>query len=187
MSGDAFLSVVVSVLPPLVALSSQEHAEDCDLAVHAEIENKRRTVLHYSGPGSKSFRVEMVGEGQGGEVIKRDGRPYERSNTKGTARYGSTFEADEGEVKVAARETTANAGHYTHQLPTKDCPRGRLNVSENANETETKSTTATLPARFKQAARIGEASVSRWNETHRSTLRRNQRALAAMGKAIYFQ
>lgn len=150
------LSLAASALPRLVALANQTRVEDCDLAIHAEVENARSALLSLCSLGASGSGIEQLVEANAGEGALGSRRP----KLRGPASEDGAFGADVGETEGAGGEASAAAAQTAKHPPRRVSKAVRPKPDKNTEKERKERTTYALPAKFKQAALSENAPVS---------------------------
>lgn len=102
-----FSIAATSLLTPLLALANQARVEDCDLAVHAEIEGVRRASLHLTQPTNASdVDIKKPKGGGAGAQQTAYGEEEGRAGKDASGTKGRTRESHQAEK--AKRKSNAS-------------------------------------------------------------------------------
>ncbi|KAL8433129.1 hypothetical protein ACSSS7_004106 [Eimeria intestinalis] len=155
-----------SLLSPLIALAQQTHVEDCDLAIHAEVESARRALLLLDLPSSARPCAQQV---KGGNAVASE------TSVKKAQRVKSQLQTSEGDGDVGS-----NLGEEADSYVAPDVTREASHEAEDegapkdngiSRDSKKKSLALKLPEQFKQAALIERGRLMVLTACHGAELR----------------
>ncbi|KAL8449801.1 hypothetical protein Emed_002764 [Eimeria media] len=143
-----------SLLSPLITLAQQTHAENCDLAIHAEVENARQALLLLDASSDPKPLAQQVKDGTA-DALETNVEKVKRAKSQ-----RQTSEADEDLGSNIGEDADSYAAQASGQeAPEEADDEGAHKDNDTQRESKEKPFTSKLSEKFKQAALIDRGPV----------------------------